>query len=183
MAQVLAIAATAGVERQRIRWWRAESRFGPVLVAVTDAGICRLSFDEDPSALCRRFPEAELVEAPDAPLIQAALAALEDPSLASSLPVDARGTAFQQRVWAELRKIPPGETRSYFDIARALGDPNGTRAVGTANGANPVAVIVPCHRVLRNDGGLGGYAGGVERKRALLAAETGIAQGSLPLLP
>ena len=89
------------------------------------------------------------------------------------------GTAFQQRVWADLRRIPPGETRSYLDIARAIGDPNATRAVGTANGANPIAIIVPCHRVVRNDGALGGYAGGLERKKALLAAETKEREGSL----
>jgi AraC family transcriptional regulator of adaptative response/methylated-DNA-[protein]-cysteine methyltransferase len=87
------------------------------------------------------------------------------------LPIDVRGTAFQERVWAELRKIPPGETRSYADIAAAIGDPKATRAIGTANGSNPVAVLVPCHRVIRSDGSLGGYAGGLERKRKLLAAE------------
>jgi AraC family transcriptional regulator of adaptative response/methylated-DNA-[protein]-cysteine methyltransferase len=114
-------------------------------------------------------------------MIQAALEAIARPELAPALPTDVPGTVFQQRVWAELRKIPPGETRSYLDIARALGDPNATRAVGTANGANPIAIIVPCHRVVRNDGSLGGYAGGLERKRALLAAETKGSQGSLPL--
>ena len=127
----------------------------------------------------RRYPAAELVENPNAPLIEAALAAINDPALAASLPTDVPGTAFQQRVWAELRRIPPGETRSYLDIARALGDPNATRAVGTANGANPIAIIVPCHRVVRNDGSLGGYAGGLERKKDLLASETKHARGSL----
>jgi AraC family transcriptional regulator of adaptative response/methylated-DNA-[protein]-cysteine methyltransferase len=87
------------------------------------------------------------------------------------LPLDVRGTVFQERVWAELRKIPVGETRSYADIAAAVGAPGATRAVGSANGANPIAVLVPCHRVVRSDGTLGGYAGGLERKRALLAAE------------
>jgi AraC family transcriptional regulator of adaptative response/methylated-DNA-[protein]-cysteine methyltransferase len=82
-----------------------------------------------------------------------------------------RGTAFQEAVWRELRKIPLGETRSYADIAAAIGEPGATRAVGTANGANPVAVLVPCHRVIRSDGTLGGYAGGLARKRKLLAAE------------
>jgi AraC family transcriptional regulator of adaptative response/methylated-DNA-[protein]-cysteine methyltransferase len=156
-----------------IRWARVESRFGPLLVAATERGLCRLSFDEDEGLLARRYPAAELIEDREAPLIVAALAAIEDPALAASLPTDVSGTAFQQRVWAELRRIPPGETRSYLDIARALGDPNATRAVGTANGANPIAILVPCHRVVRHDGSLGGYAGGLERKRALLEAEQG----------
>lgn len=165
-----------------INWARVDSRFGPLLIAATERGLCRVSFDEDLAALQRRYPAAELIENAEAPLIQATLAAIEKPALAASLPTDVTGTAFQQRVWAELRRIPPGETRSYLDIARALGDPNATRAVGTANGANPIAIIVPCHRVVRNDGSLGGYAGGLERKRDLLAAETKLVQGSLPLL-
>jgi AraC family transcriptional regulator of adaptative response/methylated-DNA-[protein]-cysteine methyltransferase len=162
-----------------INWARVDSAFGPLLIAATEHGLCRVSFDEDETALQRRYPVAELVENPEAPLIVAARAATADPALAASLPTDVSGTAFQQRVWAELRRIPPGETRSYLDIARALGDPNATRAVGTANGANPIAIIVPCHRVVRNDGSLGGYAGGLERKKDLLAAETKQSQGSL----
>ena len=89
----------------------------------------------------------------------------------TDLPIDVRGTAFQEAVWQELRKIPLGETRSYADIARAIGEPGAMRAVGTANGSNPVAVLVPCHRVIRSDGTLGGYGGGLENKRKLLAAE------------
>lgn len=165
-----------------IRWTVADSALGPLLVAVTDKGICRLTFAEDKEALELRFPAATLIEDAEAPLIRAALDAVAKPEVAHELPIDVSGTAFQQRVWAELRKIPPGETRSYLDIARAIGDPNATRAVGTANGANPVAVLVPCHRVVRNDGSLGGYAGGLDRKRALLAAETKDAQASLPLM-
>jgi AraC family transcriptional regulator of adaptative response/methylated-DNA-[protein]-cysteine methyltransferase len=99
------------------------------------------------------------------------LTAIETPSAMPELPIDVRGTAFQEAVWRELRKIPLGETRSYADIAAAIGEPGATRAVGTANGANPVAVLVPCHRVIRSDGTLGGYAGGLDRKRKLLAAE------------
>jgi AraC family transcriptional regulator of adaptative response/methylated-DNA-[protein]-cysteine methyltransferase len=166
-------AARRGGQGMVIRWALVESRFGPLLVAATERGLCRLGFDEDAGVLARRYPAAELIEDCEAPLILAALAAIEDPALAASLPTDVSGTAFQQRVWAELRRIPPGETRSYLDIARALGDPNATRAVGTANGANPIAILVPCHRVVRNDGSLGGYAGGLERKRALLDAEQG----------
>lgn len=168
-----------GGEGMIINWARVDSAFGPLLIAATERGLCRVSFDEDETALQRRYPAAELVENPEAPLIIAARAAIADPALAASLPTDVSGTAFQQRVWAELRRIPPGETRSYLDIARALGDPNATRAVGTANGANPIAIIVPCHRVVRNDGSLGGYAGGLERKKDLLAAETKQNQGSL----
>ncbi|WP_300974969.1 bifunctional transcriptional activator/DNA repair enzyme AdaA [Sphingomonas sp. LHG3406-1] len=170
-----------GGRGETIRWAVVESSVGPLLVAATDKGICRLTFAEDRTALERRFPQATLVHDPEAPLIRAAVEAVARPELARELPVDVAGTDFQRRVWAELRRIPPGETRSYLDIARALGDPNATRAVGTANGANPVAIIVPCHRVVRNDGSLGGYAGGLERKKALLAAETSAAQGSLPL--
>ncbi len=87
------------------------------------------------------------------------------------LPIDVAGTAFQEAVWRELRKIPPGETRSYAQIAAAIGQPNAVRAVGTANGDNHVAVLIPCHRVIRSDGTLGGYAGGLDKKRLLLAAE------------
>jgi AraC family transcriptional regulator of adaptative response/methylated-DNA-[protein]-cysteine methyltransferase len=183
-------AAAAGMKPSReraggkgllIRWARVDSPYGPLLIAATERGLCRVSFGEDGSALRQRYPAAEMVEDPRAPMIQAALEAIAQPELAPALPTDVPGTVFQQRVWAELRKIPPGETRSYLDIARALGDPNATRAVGTANGANPIAIIVPCHRVVRNDGSLGGYAGGLERKRALLAAETKGSQGSLPL--
>jgi AraC family transcriptional regulator of adaptative response/methylated-DNA-[protein]-cysteine methyltransferase len=163
-----------------IRWTVAETRFGAMLVAATERGLCRVSFDTDPAGLARAHPRAELVEDAEAPIIRSGLSAIEDPALGPTVPLDCGGTPFQQRVWAELRRIPPGETRSYLDIARALGHPKATRAVGSANGANPVAIIVPCHRVLRHDGALGGYAGGLERKRALLAAETGSAQASFP---
>ena len=170
-----------GGRGETIRWFIAESMLGRLLVAATERGICRLTFDENEEALRRRFPNATLIHDSAAPLIVAALAAVADPKSAHKIPLDVAGTAFQQRVWAELSRIPPGETRSYLDIARALGDPNATRAVGTANGANPVAVLVPCHRVVRHDGSLGGYAGGLDRKRALLAAEAALRQDILPL--
>ena len=131
----------------------------------------------------RRFPNADI--RPDdgtiADWVDGALAAITQPSTAPELPLDVRGTAFQEAVWRELKRIPLGETRSYADIAAAVGQPNATRAVGTANGSNPVAVLVPCHRVIRSDGSLGGYAGGLERKRHLLAAE-GVREAA-PLLP
>ena len=109
--------------------------------------------------------------------VEGALEAIEHPHSAPELPIDVRGTAFQEAVWRELRRIPLGETRSYADIAKAVGQPDAVRAVGTANGSNPVAVLVPCHRVIRSDGSLGGYAGGLDRKRKLLSAE-----GADPLL-
>jgi AraC family transcriptional regulator of adaptative response/methylated-DNA-[protein]-cysteine methyltransferase len=154
-----------------IRWTVADTPLGPLLVAATDRGICRLTFEEGEEALRRRFPNAELVHDATAPLIGAALAAVAAPVSPHDLPIDVEGTAFQQRVWAELRRIPPGQTHSYAEIAAAVGQPGAVRAVGTANGANPVAVLVPCHRVIRSDGSLGGYAGGLDRKRRLLAAE------------
>ena len=165
-----------------IRYVIADSPLGPLLIAATDKGICRLTFGEDESALRRRFPNAE-IRADDgtiAPWVDGALKAIRTPSQAPEVPVDVRGTAFQEAVWQELRKIPLGQTRSYADIAKAVGVPGAVRAVGTANGSNPVSVLVPCHRVIRSDGSLGGYGGGLENKKKLLAAE-GIAleQGEL----
>ncbi|MFC7537537.1 bifunctional DNA-binding transcriptional regulator/O6-methylguanine-DNA methyltransferase Ada [Sphingomonas sp. GCM10030256] len=166
-----------------IRWAVVPSSLGPLLVAATDKGICRLTFDEDEGALRRRFPNADLrpADAAMTSLIGDVLRAVEAPAAMPDLPLDVVGTAFQQAVWAELRKIPPGETRSYAQIAAAVGQPGAVRAVGTANGSNPVAVLVPCHRVIRSDGSLGGYAGGLDRKRKLLDAETTGGQGTLNL--
>jgi AraC family transcriptional regulator of adaptative response/methylated-DNA-[protein]-cysteine methyltransferase len=138
-----------------------------------------MNFDDSVERLKARFPNAD-VRADDgkiSPWVRAALAEIEKPTN-HHLPIDVQGTAFQERVWQELRRIPLGETRSYADIANAIGDPKATRAVGTANGQNPVAVLVPCHRVIRSDGSLGGYAGGLDRKRKLLAAE-----GHAPVSP
>lgn len=161
-----------GGRGETIRFVVADSPLGPLLIAATQKGICRLSFDENEAALRARFPHAD-VRADDgtmAPWVKAALAQIERPS-DHQLPLDVRGTAFQEKVWAELRKIPLGETRSYADIAAAVGSPGAVRAVGTANGSNPVAVLVPCHRVIRSDGRLGGYGGGIPNKVKLLAAE------------
>ena len=155
-----------------IRFVVADSPLGALLIAATDKGICRLTFGEDESALLRKFPHADV--RPDdgtiAPWVEAALAQIERPS-DHQLPIDVRGTAFQEKVWGELRKIPLGQTRSYADIAAAVGVPGAVRAVGTANGSNPVSVLVPCHRVIRSDGTLGGYGGGLPNKRLLLANE------------
>ena len=162
-----------GGRGETIRYTIADSPLGPLLVAATSKGICRLTFDEDERALRRRFPNADIRidDGTIAGWVEGALAAIKRPATAPELPIDVRGTAFQEAVWRELRKIPLGETRSYADIAAAVGQPGATRAVGTANGRNPVAVLVPCHRVIRSDGTLGGYAGGLDRKRKLLAAE------------
>ena len=156
-----------------IRWTVVECSLGPMLVAATDKGICRLTFEEDERALKRIFPNATLVadDGSMSDLVEGALAAVERPGSAADLPLDVAGTAFQEAVWRELRKIPPGETRSYAQIAAAVGKPGAVRAAGSANGANHVAVLIPCHRVVRSDGSLGGYAGGIERKRKLLDAE------------
>ena len=104
-------------------------------------------------------------------MLGAVVAAVEAPGDAAHIPLDVKGTAFQEAVWCELRKIPPGETRSYAQIAAAAGNPNAVRAAGSANGANNVAVLIPCHRVIRSDGSLGGYAYGIGIKRELLERE------------
>jgi AraC family transcriptional regulator, regulatory protein of adaptative response / methylated-DNA-[protein]-cysteine methyltransferase len=156
-----------------IRWAIAETTLGKMLIAATEKGICRLSFDEDEAELHRRFPKAQIEEGGTAlaALVQGAVAAVDHPSQMPDLPLDIQGTAFQQAVWAELQRIPPGETRTYAQIAAAVGKPKAVRAAGTANGANNVAVLIPCHRVIRTDGTMGGYAYGLERKEKLLALE------------
>jgi AraC family transcriptional regulator of adaptative response/methylated-DNA-[protein]-cysteine methyltransferase len=162
-----------GGRGETIRYAMLDTPLGQMLVAATRKGICRLTFDDDVTALRRRFPNATVLPADTAmaALVSGVLQAIETPAAAPDLPIDVAGTAFQEAVWRELRKIPAGETRSYADIAAAIGEPGAVRAVGTANGSNPVAVLVPCHRVIRSDGTLGGYAGGLDRKRKLLAAE------------
>jgi AraC family transcriptional regulator, regulatory protein of adaptative response / methylated-DNA-[protein]-cysteine methyltransferase len=156
-----------------IRWAVVDTSLGAMLVAATDKGICRLSFDEDEAELRKRFPAA-VIEAGGAALdalVKGAVQAVEHPDRMPVLPLDVAGTVFQQAVWKELQRIPVGETRSYAQIAAAVGSPNAVRAAGSANGANNVAVLIPCHRVIRSDGSLGGYAYGLERKEKLLSAE------------
>jgi AraC family transcriptional regulator, regulatory protein of adaptative response / methylated-DNA-[protein]-cysteine methyltransferase len=162
-----------GGSGETIRWATAETDLGRMLVAATDKGICRLSFDEDESALRRRFPKAEIAHggAEMADLVQRTVAAVNAPEKPHDLPLDVHGTAFQEAVWRELQRIPAGETRSYAQIAAAVGRPAAVRAAGTANGDNNVAVLIPCHRVIRTDGTLGGYAYGLERKAKLLDKE------------
>ncbi len=155
-----------------VRFAVRNSIAGPLLIAATDRGICWISFDTDPERLRARFALATVVadDGTMAPWADAVVALIARPA-AHDLPLDVAGTAFQERVWRALRDIPAGKTRSYAEIAAAVGAPGATRAVGSANGANPVAVLVPCHRVIRSDGSLGGYAGGLDAKRALLKAE------------
>jgi AraC family transcriptional regulator of adaptative response/methylated-DNA-[protein]-cysteine methyltransferase len=162
-----------GGRGETIRWTTFASPLGEMLIAATSRGICRLTFDDSEASLRRLFPNAEIVrdEGSLRELVEGALTAIERPLAAPDLPIDVAGTAFQEAVWRELRKIPLGETRSYAQIAAAIGQPKAVRAVGTANGDNHVAVLIPCHRVIRSDGTLGGYAGGLDRKRKLLDAE------------
>lgn len=157
-----------------ICWAIADTTLGKMLLAATEKGICRLSFDEDESALRRRFPRAEITpgDADFDYLVRRAVAAVDHPARMPSLPLDVQGTAFQQAVWAQLQTIPPGETRTYAQIAAAVGKPKAVRAAGTANGANNVAVLIPCHRVIRTDGTMGGYAYGIDRKEKLLKLES-----------
>ena len=162
-----------GGEGTVIRWAVTQTSLGQMLVAATERGICRLSFDEDAAALAHLFPKATILPGDSAmqTLVEGAIMAVEHPRAMPNLPLDVAGTAFQQAVWEELRRIPAGETRTYSDIAAAVGSPNAVRAAGTANGQNRVAVLIPCHRVIRTDGTLGGYAYGLDRKAALLDRE------------
>lgn len=156
-----------------IRWAVAETSLGPMLVAATEKGICCLSFNEGEADVRRRFPKADIEQGGEQlhALVDGAVAAVERPRAMPDLPLDIAGTAFQQAVWQELMRIPPGETRTYAQIAAAVGRPRAVRAAGTANGQNRVAVLVPCHRVIRTDGSLGGYAYGLPIKEELLKRE------------
>ena len=173
-----------GGRGETIRWTTFESPLGEMLIAATSKGICRLTFDDSEESLMRIFPRATIVkdEGGLRELVEGALEAIERPLAMPDLPIDVAGTAFQEAVWRELRKIPAGETRSYAEIAAAIGAPKAVRAVGSANGDNHVCVLIPCHRVIRSDGSLGGYGGGIERKKKLLASEGhAIAEPELPL--
>jgi AraC family transcriptional regulator of adaptative response/methylated-DNA-[protein]-cysteine methyltransferase len=171
-----------GGRGETVRWAMAQTSLGTMLVAATGRGICRLSFDEDEQALRRHFPHASIEPGGNAmtDLVRRTVAAVEAPERPHDLPLDVRGTAFQEAVWRELTRIPPGETRTYTQIAAAVGRPAAVRAAGSANGANRVAVLIPCHRVVRGDGTLGGYAYGLDRKRRLIGREAAAAAGSSP---
>ena len=162
-----------GGKGETICWAITETSLGPLLVAATGKGVCRVAFGEGQAELAARFPRATLLPPDEAfgALLAEVVAAIEAPAQPHTIPLDVRGTAFQEKVWQELRRIPPGETRSYAELAASIGHPTATRAVGSANGANPVAVLTPCHRVVRADGSLGGYAWGEGIKRELLRRE------------
>ena len=162
-----------GGRGETIRWATAETDLGTMLVAATDKGICRLSFDEDEAELRRRFPNAAIAPGGTAmaELVGRAVTAVNAPEKPHDLPLDVRGTAFQEAVWRELSRIPPGESLSYAALAARAGRPEAVRAAGTACGANNVAVLIPCHRARRGDGTPGGYAYGLDRKAKLLEKE------------
>jgi AraC family transcriptional regulator of adaptative response/methylated-DNA-[protein]-cysteine methyltransferase len=162
-----------------IRFAVGQSSLGAILVAASQKGVCAILLGDDPDALVRdlqdRFPKAQLVggDAGFEDMVAKVVGFVEAPGLGLGLPLDVRGTAFQQRVWHALTQLPPGAIASYADIACAIGAPKAVRAVAQACGANSIAVAIPCHRVVRKDGGLSGYRWGVERKRALLDREAG----------
>ena len=160
---------------QRISFCCFPTPLGTVLAATTDKGLCSVKLGGDPAALKRllaeEFSEAEISERDNPGLKKAVVGFLSGDATLGRVPLDIRGTVFQRRVWQELRRIPRGETRTYKEIARAVGTPEAVRAVGSACGANPVALAVPCHRAVRTDGGLGGYAWGLSRKKRLLELE------------
>src|ERR1700722_2057854 len=160
-----------------IRFAVGEASLGAVLVAATDKGVCAITLGDDPDALVRdlqdRFPNADF-EGGDAEFertVAEVVGLVEAPGQRLDLPLDIRGTAFQQKVWAALSAIPAGKTATYTEIARAIGQPTAVRAVAQACGANPLAIAIPCHRVVRSDGDLSGYRWGVERKRKLIDRE------------
>lgn len=164
----------AGAE---IRFALGQTSLGAILVGQSRQGICAIALGDDPETLLRefqdRFPRATLIGADAAfeALVARVVAMVERPALGLDLPLDIRGTAFQSRVWQALRQIPPGATASYAEVAAAMGLPRAARAVAQACAANELAIAIPCHRVVRSDGGLSGYRWGVARKRALLERE------------
>lgn len=166
-----------GGTNTEIRFAVAQCSLGSILVAASLRGVCAISIGDDPDALIRdlqdRFPNAELIgaDASFEALVAKVVGFVEAPKLGLDLPLDVRGTAFQQRVWRALREIPVGETVSYADLAKRIGAPRSARAVARACATNPIAVAIPCHRVVRQNGDLSGYRWGIERKRALLDKE------------
>jgi AraC family transcriptional regulator of adaptative response/methylated-DNA-[protein]-cysteine methyltransferase len=167
----------AGGAGAAIRFAVGECSLGSILVATTQKGVCAISLGDDPDALLRdlqdRFPKAQLIGADKEfeALVAKVVGFVEAPAQGLDLPLDLRGTVFQQRVWQALRKIPAGKTATYTDIAKRIGRPSAVRAVAAACAGNPIALAIPCHRVVRLDGNLAGYRWGVARKRALLEKE------------
>lgn len=166
-----------GGRNARIRFAVGQCSLGAILVAQSQRGICAILMGDDPDALVHdlqdQFPKAQLFGGDDGfeQLVAQVVGFIEAPALGLNLPLDVRGTAFQERVWQALREIPPGVTVSYAQVANHIGAPKAARAVAKACGANCIAVAIPCHRVVRRDGGISGYRWGVERKRELLRRE------------
>ena len=179
----LSLLADAGVSHtcETIRFGVGECSLGAVLVAVSDKGVCAILLGDDPSFLQRelkdRFPEARLIPggADFDPVVTEVAGFIEAPGLGLDLPLDMRGTSFEQEVWQALCAIPAGSTASYSEIAKRIGATNEAQAVAEACAANTIAVAVPCHRVVRKNGQLGGYRWGFRRKRALLNREAAAA--------
>jgi AraC family transcriptional regulator of adaptative response/methylated-DNA-[protein]-cysteine methyltransferase len=163
-----------------LRFAVAQGSLGAVLVAATEKGVCAIFLGDDPDALVRdlqdRFPKARLIGGDEEfeRRVAQVIGFIEAPRTGLDLPLDVQGTAFQQKVWQALQEIPAGSTASYADVARRIGAPKAVRAVAQACAANPLAVAIPCHRVVRHDGHLSGYRWGVERKSALLAREAAV---------
>jgi len=163
-----------------------DSPIGTIEIAVRDGALCALKFEDGGrpmhEVLTRRFGDVEPDRLPAQDPLIARFRDYFDGDLAAldAIEVDTGGTAFQRSVWAQLRRIPAGETASYRDVAAAIGVPGAVRAVGTANGSNPAGIVIPCHRVIRSDGDLGGYGGGLDRKRWLLQHERAHARVAIP---
>jgi AraC family transcriptional regulator of adaptative response/methylated-DNA-[protein]-cysteine methyltransferase len=167
----------AGGANEEIRFALGQTSLGAILVASSKRGVASILLGNDPDALLRqlqdRFPKAQLIGADRdyEALVARVVGFIEAPQIGLNLPLDVRGTAFQRRVWLALQEIPVGQTVSYSEVARRIGSPKATRAVAGACAANNLAVAIPCHRVVRNDGAVSGYAWGVERKKVLLDRE------------
>lgn len=178
--QVLGMTPSAfrqGGKDAEIRFAVGECSLGAILVALSGKGICAISLGNDPEVLVReledRFPNARLIGGDHdfEQLVARVVGFVDEPRIGLDLPLDLRGSAFQERVWQALREVPAGETVSYAEIARRIGEPTAVRAVAQACAANKIAVAIPCHRVVRKDGALSGYRWGIERKRTLLEKE------------
>ncbi len=179
----------AGGENTIIYFAIGDCFLGSILVAQSSKGVCAILMGDDPDELLRdlqdRFPRAELKGGDHdfEQVIAQVISYIEEPGQGLNLPLDIRGTSFQQRVWQALREIPPGQTRNYTDIGKNIGAPKAVRAVASACAANALAVVIPCHRVVRSDGSLSGYRWGVERKRTLIEREAAKAKTTMAKNP
>jgi AraC family transcriptional regulator, regulatory protein of adaptative response / methylated-DNA-[protein]-cysteine methyltransferase len=168
-----------GGDGTEVRFAVAATSLGAMLVAESDKGICSVALGDEPDTLVRelqdRFPKAQLIGGDEAfeRRVAEVVGLIDHPEKGVDLPLDIRGTAFQQKVWAALRRIPAGQTLSYAELAQRIGDPKAVRAVAGACAANTLALLVPCHRIVRTDGAISGYRWGAERKRVLLQREAG----------